>query len=853
MFDWQTEEEAAWEEVSAWSEGSAGPKRTPKWWWLALPLMVVATLLVVYRQAQKQTENALETVKQDVVSSQMLLHDAIDNQDEDLLRVLLSGRDMGWVFGIQQLMESGDFWDYGPFSLALVPDSYQLVDVALSPQLDFAEVSFTQMYTASPLGKEPKMVTLEQSAIFRRGATRWLYAPHEEAFWGEWETRRIEEVTLVYAARDAEFVNQLARELDLWLPRFCETLPDFPCDPWQKSIRFAPDLHTKLRLTETPAALYTNQIQLELPAPSLLGLPQDETSRNVLIDAYKSLIGRAYIADALGYRCCDHVLAFDALSTYQLAQLGLFEWPITIADHYKAWEADEANFSNLPLMWQEETILPIESAEQENLLLRIDFLIHTSNARSVVAMQRMLNQTTILTSTQWLNQLFANEDMQFFRGPNFSLEMLRELWRNYTYLYYEAGTTFGETAPSQALLLTCLPTSGNAINTAVYQHTALKSQWTVTAEERGYGLLFPFADDSQILFETLPFAGDTLTNTLEIWTPNQERRKVPLLDNTYNLSLGQISLDGRFVTTYSFAVNPNNTGPQAQFFDLNTCTESGCRQFNLPGTPYWSSNGRYALIQSFNDFDFLGQLSDRGVFLVPSPTNYQIFLSDVANITNQTTFIEIERGYSPFWLDNERFGFVKQREGSTISELYTATVTAPEPRLLLTSTALQNAVPSDQSSTAWHIGYAMALPSQPEKLIVVANDDRNLGHLFFFNQETNGVRYGTRLDITYSHQLVVSPNGRYIAASFLPNPDNPVVRDLKVIDLQTGSERLFPLGQNFAFPARMFDWSLDAEWLAIKAEINAVQVLHLPSGNRTVLQHPNVPCTAVSWITPFSE
>lgn len=850
MFDWQTEEDdKLWEEPAP-QQKPQREKLTAKWWWLAIPLIAIAAGLLVYRQVQQEARDRLALVEQDIASSQSLFFEAVANQDEDLLKVLLSGRDIEWVIALQALVDAGAAQDYAPFNLTYQPDSHELGAVELSPELDYAEMTFTQSYRSGSLLAEEQEVVLVQTAVFRRGTSRWLIAPREADFWGGWQTRTIEDTTLVFPEQDELFMDTLTSELRDWLPRFCQELPDFPCDPWQKNIRFETDPAARLALVQNPRALYTNQLQLALPAPSLIGLPVDAAGERVLLDAYKSLIGRAYIADMVGYECCRRLLIFDALASYQLTQLGLYQWPVTIDTHFAAWEEEQATVTQLPTLWStEETMSAGE--DQLNLLLLLDFAIQTAPNISVVQMQRLLNESE-LTSSGWLNELFAeNNDALFIFNGNSSGQLL-DRWRSYTYLNHNAARQFIDgMVPEQAVLLACQTrVEGFPTTTAVYQYTATNGQWRTIDEINRFGLILPFADDSQLLFETVPFDDVVLSNRLEVWTPNGSKQQVSLFENAYNLSLGQMSPNGRFVTAYNFNANPNNLGPQTVLFDMDSCTPNGCEQFNLIGTPYWSGNGQMALIQEFNDFDFLGQLPDGRIFGIPSVTNYQLHLAETAQLKDRTAYIELSSGYAPFWLDAERYGYVFWNQNEATWELHIADIASESDRIVLTSAALRSSAPADIRSRHWVIGYALPLQDQ-QTLAVIGVDQDNVSHLFLFDLPAQRLRYLTSLDDALSHQLALSPNGRYLAASTLVNPSNPISRDLKLIDLKTYDIQRYPLGEPVGFAFIGFDWSLDSEWLAVKANLGTVQLIHPQTGQRTLIEHPDSTCGNIAWLEPF--
>ena len=184
MFDWQTEEDEV-----VWQDEPQTPPEEPfrprlKWWVILLPLILLGGGYYLYLQIQEQTDTAVSAVEDDIVSSHLLLLDSVENQDRDLFELLLSGRDMNWVRTYDDLVQAGQFLDYEPFGLTYQPDSYELINIELTPAFDSANVDFSLAY----LDEAGNEVRLRQTAVFRPGETRWLFAPPEAEFWGGWQT-----------------------------------------------------------------------------------------------------------------------------------------------------------------------------------------------------------------------------------------------------------------------------------------------------------------------------------------------------------------------------------------------------------------------------------------------------------------------------------------------------------------------------------------------------------------------------------------------------------------------------------------------------------------------------------------
>jgi hypothetical protein len=98
-FDWQTEDEVAWNELTPTAPESA-PSRHPlisRGWWLLLFGLLLLSSWLVWQQVAARVADAEAEVIADLLASHDLLLQAAATQDEDVALALLSGREAAWT------------------------------------------------------------------------------------------------------------------------------------------------------------------------------------------------------------------------------------------------------------------------------------------------------------------------------------------------------------------------------------------------------------------------------------------------------------------------------------------------------------------------------------------------------------------------------------------------------------------------------------------------------------------------------------------------------------------------------------------------------------------------------------
>ena len=315
-FNWQTEADA-WEELTTETAVSSLSRSTSRRRYLrrAFVFLVLSltAFFIVRQQVNKRVEAATNQIHLDVISSHDVVLQALDSSDYDLFQLVLSGRDEGWTHATKSLLEEQLLFNPTPYGLVWQSSNIEQPTVTLESDLRAGILTFPQQYAFNH-GGVTETVTLNQTAVYRQGRERWLYAPPAETFWGEDLLYEGSYLTVRYPLRDADITLRLMQDIEAQLAAVCKqaTCPaDFNLNV---TMAYEPDVWLKL-VSEPPALEPTEQ--MTVTAVSLVGLPVDEAGYDALLNGYLGVIAPAFVTQVVG-----EINALDPLEE-ALIQVGL--------------------------------------------------------------------------------------------------------------------------------------------------------------------------------------------------------------------------------------------------------------------------------------------------------------------------------------------------------------------------------------------------------------------------------------------------------------------------------------------------------------------------------------------------
>ena len=406
-FNWQTEED--WDDLSSLEEPESP---TPRCRWLYV-LAVVLVLAVAaggiwWRLNQRVDEVSADLIG-DVTASLQLVRRAVEVEDAELFTSLLSGRDATWAEQQQTLMQEGLYLNRSDLGMEWQPGSSSVLDVSLSADLQEATVQVSESYEVSVGNGISTTVRMQREETYRLGDARWLLAhPAGGMDWGETLTHVGPQLTLSYPEKDMALAERIANDLDRKIAEACDPALGAVCTPEaQLEVVFTTNL-SLLADMRSPLFTLAGDARIIMPAPSLVGIPRDEAGYNALFRGYATPIVSRFLAQASGYRCCRHVLFFQALLDRQLAQLGLKPWPLA-PDHYRLIFESDLVLRNVNEMWQITD--PAEARPVDSLQAHIvtDYLLFQHPNLTAAMLQRSLMEAG--SYWEWLN-LHVSADLE---------------------------------------------------------------------------------------------------------------------------------------------------------------------------------------------------------------------------------------------------------------------------------------------------------------------------------------------------------------------------------------------------------------------------------------------------------
>lgn len=362
----------------------------------------------------------------------------------------------------------------------------------------------------------------------------------------------------------------------------------------------------------------------------------------------------------------------------------------------------------------------------------------------------------------------------------------------------------------------------------------------------GVVVLLPLNDDSGVLVRLDHYFPDENPFKIILWRDGQERM---FLESSFLLQLlsqpaqQQFDPSGRNIVIY------DNDGSQsaAQGFErliyglnIQACISGNCQYRNYNGFPYWSPDLSWALVADADEQSFLTLWNEE--------TDEQIPLG---------------RGFSPFWLNKDEFGYILPTEPdpnadsdrSASVQVVAASVEEPLQNTVLIDSADIAVLTGDNPTLPVTIQPVIAHPIHSTWLFLVAitrlQNGRDALFLLSYRRDTdeltvsldlNDSRLTAPPDITSDGQYFILPTfGTHPGATFRSN-------SLSVIPLQPTDMSIgVPLERYDVTAGFVYDWSHDGRWL-LAADPDQLHLIAPGNNYNHSIPHELGFCTGVAWI-----
>ncbi len=867
-FDWRTEDEEYWDELDTDPASDSHPYRRSRWIVTLVLILLFAGLGAIFmRTVNRRMDDNMQAMRDDIVSSHNLLQFAEAERDNELFYSLLSGRDSSWTTSQHELFQLRLLRDRAPFGLQvqqtgpLPKKEDKSYIINFSPDLLTAEVQTLLPYDTITSDGSTDTIILQEIALYRLGRERWLLSPPEKEFWGSESTRDGRRIRLIYPQRDAELADRLLSDLDRALEEICGALADINCPS---------DLHLDVIFSTDPASLVNSARPLGaistdtgptviLPAPTLIGIPQDDGGYQALLRGYEAQMATAIISHHVGYECCQQLPFYQALIDYQLGELGLKPWPVSGED-YARIVAERVHLQDVATLWQSDDPEDLYGPDGWRVFTMVDYLLDARPNSSPANLQRELVRRGSFYG--WLNGIFAPETGH----TNTSLlsHLMRGFWLRG---YIQTLDTDGEDIvlpAEQDLFVSC--TDSDSISqedrvSTLYRYEVRNDTWHKVNDTPNSLWISPLPGDDAILQQEFG-SGDGYWETF-IRGQNQ---LVPLMPNSedFVVSFGQTDPDFTGLTAFVFP--PDSDEATITWFDLLDCREErGCAPRELPGIPIWSPDGAHALFSSnpnaqidLLQIEMRSILFDRNAEHLPAP----LFVGDRNTLLGSDLVSEVRdltpvgTGHAPFWLDSGTIGYITDAANPIAqrnSRVVARSVDQNDPQTLFSLNDLMVAMERDIGAIRlFSIHYVVVHPDKPDQLYAVAFSSWDYqAHVLSVDRSTSEVRYLMSAGYLSNHSLGLSPVGRFIVLTGVAEGD-PNTGDisalLQVYDLAQKEVFTF-LSVSAEFPPfSSYDWSLDGDWLALLLDNNLVGFFSPEQEQLRIVETPPGRCNTPVWV-----
>ncbi len=871
MLDWQTEEDQDWNEPHMPPPTAVSLWRRRLVWLVLLGLVLGIGGWYGAGLVQERVDTATSETEADLRQTHALLREAVLNQDRELFTLLISGRDTAWAAAQEKLLAERQLLHRSEWGLTLEPYLFmddQVQTVTLSPDLLSAEVTAFETYRFwSVADQDIRIAVLTHTAVYRLGPDRWLYAPPEPDFWGETAEIYGSHLHITYPKRDQAVIERLFPNLDALVANTCRLPGLGPCDPVQVDFSTDPAL-VGLRLTDM---LLNAEEPIQLPTPTLLGVPQNEAGHEILWLTYGRFLSSALITQQTDYVCCRTSQLYFPLLHYQLAQLDLLNWPFankSVFDRMGFRRIEPALFNN---MWQFNrsiSIVPaidiirqpgdnIRSHPPPNMLLPYEQRIEMEDAlayafidyltdewgQQPAELQRQLRHHADLFS--WLNQFV---DASLLSEQSLQLNLMDYI--------SSQGNQF---QPQIPLTLTCDP-NGPAPRliydptTRTWQERPLPPLAANVRPEpifRYIHHIHPTPYEEIMVLETavsfylatpdllrpITYGNGLLANQGTLYLTAAPH------DQLLHLTLETLQRNQRFTVHYQL--------------DPTACDDEQCPATIAPGQIDWSPNGRYTLI-TINEWQALDP--GPGLYLGDEQGNVVTYLGD-----------HYDR-LRPVWLDDTHIAYPSLDENQAAHYTILAINDPPSGPVVLQTITSDDLAPLVAEAADIH------RPIQPIGLIAAPDNPRHLlvqaAKPWIRGQVGSGVAYeqyylfGLRLtgDLTQIEEgalLRQSADGP-LMAQFYPARDSfsfgLVYVDagpqttISLIDLPilffdatfNGQQGTWPLVDTLTTPPPA--WSPDGLWLATAFPFGLLLTNIYASSNFHLAPYDLSNCTTIQWV-----
>ncbi len=415
------------------------------------------------------------------------------------------------------------------------------------------------------------------------------------------------------------------------------------------------------------------------------------------------------------------------------------------------------------------------------------------------------------------------------------------LYRGYTQRIitaFESNLDSPLPLPEQAIETICFPETGGAPH--LYRYDLANDTWQAELPNQPFRFLSPLPDDSGLIISDLPSSSEASRLTLRLWQAGQSTLLFDDTDPARQWRFPQIGWGGQTqpprVLLHEFDT-VSQTRTLYGWLDLTRCNSDGCVVTDLPGYTLWSPNGRSSIV-------VIGS---------------EIWLGDGQGTTQQL----LDRGSTPFWLDDKTFGYTRYQPQL---ELVVATTENPNPVAVLDEAGVTTVLTDPNTGTP-SISHITTHPTQPGLLVLAGPEIRGAGgkyNIFTFQfsdwaaapagkltlrlqLDDPPLGYPTVLTPSGVPPISFSPNGRWLVAAQISDPPDDSWQ-IHLHDIAANQTQIVKTSSP-RYPANtpFFDWSSDSQWL-ILVDDGFLKLIAPAAGYERIILHEYDACYFTAWV-----
>lgn len=372
----------------------------------------------------------------------------------------------------------------------------------------------------------------------------------------------------------------------------------------------------------------------------------------------------------------------------------------------------------------------------------------------------------------------------------------------------------------------------------------------LTSQEQQFSglLMVPLPDDSGVVVKTDQLDSIESDHNLVLWRNGEEEL---WLESEVTLRLLQETIQqqfdpgGRHIIVYDMGSSATSAEILPYAINVPSCLAGDCEIEDYHGFPYWSPDSSWAVVV---------EPVEQGNLILRN------------NQTGEETSLGI--GFSPFWVDNETFYYLRTEgdpnagfENTPNVQIVRATVdNLLDATPVVESAGIAAAITGEESTMMVSVQQVFVHPEKPDWLFIFAAINSSVtgreNYLLGYQRDTGDLAVLFEFEgNSLAYPLQVTPDGRYLSVPTLDVPAGESFTQILVnlvplnaAEMTTG----FPI-ETYEIPRDFtYDWSQDGKWFVI---VNQGELQLIAPGQdyeHTLSHDVEGYCQAV-WINPLGE